>query len=358
MNQNFYPGIVIVGAGLSGLTIAYLLQKSGYPSTILEARNRLGGRIHTLRKNGEAPVELGATWFGNQHGHLIELMHELGLERAKQHIGGEVFYEMNSMSSPQLVHLPPGNEDTFRLKYGTDSLINVLAEKLWKDSLVKTDTVVKEISKSSDKINLLTSNEDVEAGIVISTLPPKLFMDTISVDPALLNEFGQIASSTQTWMADSIKVGFTYSRPFWRDAGSSGTIMSNVGPITELYDHFSFNEKAFALKGFMSGSYYSVSAERRKNAALQQLRKFYGEEAAHPLSYIENVWRHEPYTFSGYADSVIPHQNNGHEVYQKPHMKGKLWFAGAETSTISPGYMDGAVYSAQRVVKNLLAERK
>ena len=58
MNQNFHPGIVIVGAGLSGLTIAYLLQKSGYPSTILEARNRLGGRIHTLRKNGEARLSL------------------------------------------------------------------------------------------------------------------------------------------------------------------------------------------------------------------------------------------------------------------------------------------------------------
>jgi len=356
MNQNYQPQIVIVGAGLSGLTIAYLLQKSGYPCTILEARNRIGGRIHTLRKNGEAPVELGATWFGNQHGYLIELMHELGVECAKQHTGGDIFYEMNSMSPPQLVQLPPGNDDTFRLKYGTDSLINALAEKLGKDSLMKTGTVVKGISKSSDKLILLTSNEDIEAGIVISTLPPKLFIDTISVEPALPKEFGQIARSTQTWMADSIKVGFTYSRPFWRDDGFSGTIMSNVGPITEMYDHSSFNEKAFALKGFMSEAYCSVSAETRKNAALQQLRKFYGEEAAHPISYVEKVWRQEPYTFSGYADNVIPHQNNGHQVYLKPHMDNRLWFAGAEISAISPGYMDGAVHSAQRVVKNLLAE--
>lgn len=358
MNQNDSPQIVIVGAGLSGLTIAYLLQKSGYPSTILEARNRLGGRIHTLRKNDEAPVELGATWFGNQHRDLIELMQELGVERAKQLTGGDLFYEMNPMSPPQLVRLPPGNDDTFRLKFGTDSLINTLAEKLGGDSFVKTGTVVKGISKSSGKIILFTSEGNMEADIVISTLPPKLFVDTISVEPALPKEFGQIASSTQTWMADSIKVGFTYSRPFWRDTGLSGTIMSNVGPITEMYDHSSFTEKAYALKGFMAGAYHSVSAERRRNAALQQLRKFYGKEAADPLSYVEQVWRQEPFTFSKYADNVIPHQNNGHEIYLKPHMDGRLWFAGAETSAISPGYMDGAVRSAQRVVKKLLSVRK
>jgi monoamine oxidase len=157
-------------------------------------------------------------------------------------------------------------------------------------------------------------------------------------------------------MADSIKVGLTYGEPFWRGAGLSGTIMSNVGPITEIYDHSSFGTKRFALKGFMSGAYYCVSADERRDAALQQLRKCYGEEALHPLSYVEKVWRQEPFTFSGYADDVIPHQNNGHEVYQKSYLDGKLWFAGAETSAISPGYMDGAVNSAEMVVKKLLEQ--
>jgi len=349
------PQITILGAGLSGLTTAYLLQKSGYPSTIYEARNRLGGRIHTLRKKGEAPVELGATWFGNQHERLFELMQELGVERAKQHIGDQVFYEMNSMSPPQLVNLPPGSDDTYRLKNGTDSIINALAEKLDGVSMVKTGTAVKRISNSSDKITLSTSSGDAEADIVISTLPPELFLDTISVEPALPQEFRKIASTTQTWMADSIKVGLTYSEPFWRGAGLSGTIMSNVGPITEMYDHSSFDTKRFALKGFMAGAYYSVSADERRNAALQQLRKFYGEEVMQPLSYVEKVWRQEPFTFSGYADSVIPHQNNGHDVFQKPYLDGKLWFAGAETSAISPGYMDGAVNSARRMAEKIPA---
>jgi len=350
------PAIIIMGAGLAGLTIAYLLQKSGFSSTILEARNRTGGRIHTQRKSGEASVELGATWFGHQHEELIKLMHELGVDYAEQYIGEQVFYEMNSMSPPQLLTLPSGSDETFRLRNGTDSLINALSDRIDESSPVKTGTIVKEIFDSSSRITLFTSIGQIEADIVISTLPPKLFLDTISVKPALPEYFRQIASSTQTWMADSIKVGFTYSEPFWRGKGYSGTIMSNVGPIIEMYDHSAVNDDFYALKGFMAGSYYSVSADQRREAAMQQLRSFFGDAATRPLSYVEKVWRDEPFTFSRYNENVIPHQNNGHGVYQKPYLDGRLWFAGAETSAISPGYMDGAVNSAKQVVKKIVAQ--
>lgn len=53
--------IVIIGGGFSGLLIAYLLQKEGMPSQILEARERLGGRIYTLRSDDAPPLEMGAT---------------------------------------------------------------------------------------------------------------------------------------------------------------------------------------------------------------------------------------------------------------------------------------------------------
>jgi monoamine oxidase len=57
--------VIILGAGLSGLTIAYELQKRSVPFTVLEARGRLGGRIHTETSN--TPIELGATWVFGQH---------------------------------------------------------------------------------------------------------------------------------------------------------------------------------------------------------------------------------------------------------------------------------------------------
>lgn len=53
--------IIIIGAGVGGLTAAQNLSKKGLNVIILEARNRIGGRIHTDRSSG-TPIDLGASW--------------------------------------------------------------------------------------------------------------------------------------------------------------------------------------------------------------------------------------------------------------------------------------------------------
>lgn len=73
--------IIIVGGGLSGVLTGYLLKKEEIPFKILDSRNRFGGRINTLYKENEAPIEMDATWFTNQHVNLIALLEELGIER-------------------------------------------------------------------------------------------------------------------------------------------------------------------------------------------------------------------------------------------------------------------------------------
>jgi len=60
--------LLIVGAGAAGLMAAHLLAKKGYQVTVLEARNRIGGRIHTIAEGGFRPfAELGAEFI---HGDL------------------------------------------------------------------------------------------------------------------------------------------------------------------------------------------------------------------------------------------------------------------------------------------------
>jgi len=44
------PKVLIIGAGLSGLSTAYVLRNSNFDVEILEARPRLGGRIYTIKK--------------------------------------------------------------------------------------------------------------------------------------------------------------------------------------------------------------------------------------------------------------------------------------------------------------------
>ena len=80
--------VVIVGAGLSGLLIGYRLKSLGIPFQILEARGRVGGRIYTRLSTNATPVEMGATWFGDQHVHLKKLLEELGIGYFEQYMNG------------------------------------------------------------------------------------------------------------------------------------------------------------------------------------------------------------------------------------------------------------------------------
>ncbi|MBS2017718.1 MAG: FAD-dependent oxidoreductase [Deltaproteobacteria bacterium] len=54
--------VVIVGAGLAGLRAAQVLRAAGRRVVVLEARDRIGGRIHTDRDTLGVPAELGASW--------------------------------------------------------------------------------------------------------------------------------------------------------------------------------------------------------------------------------------------------------------------------------------------------------
>lgn len=51
---------LVIGAGMAGLAAADSLHKAGETVTVLEARNRIGGRVHTDRSFSDIPVELGA----------------------------------------------------------------------------------------------------------------------------------------------------------------------------------------------------------------------------------------------------------------------------------------------------------
>ena len=81
-------------------------------------------------------------------------------------------------------------------------------------------------------------------------------------------------------MGESIKVSFYYESRFWGKNNISGTIFSNVGPVSEMYDQSDSENKHYALTGFLNGAYHSLSFEKRKNLVLNQLLKYYGDQAA------------------------------------------------------------------------------
>lgn len=75
------PSVVVVGAGIAGLTAAYRLQQAGVRVDLIEAQQRVGGRIFSLRghfSNGQV-AELGGELIDTQHTHMRSLARELGI---------------------------------------------------------------------------------------------------------------------------------------------------------------------------------------------------------------------------------------------------------------------------------------
>ncbi len=75
------PKVLIVGAGIAGLVAGYRLTQAGVPVDIVEARNRIGGRIYTLQNavGTSIPVDLGGEFIDTKHTSLRFLAIELGL---------------------------------------------------------------------------------------------------------------------------------------------------------------------------------------------------------------------------------------------------------------------------------------
>src|ERR1700677_5313163 len=73
---------VVIGAGVAGLAAARMLAEAGRRVALLEARDRVGGRIHTVQAiQGDLPVELGAEFIHGLPAELIDLVDEAGLTR-------------------------------------------------------------------------------------------------------------------------------------------------------------------------------------------------------------------------------------------------------------------------------------
>lgn len=95
--------VIVVGAGVAGLTTARLLSADGRRVVVLEARDRIGGRVHTDRRDGHV-TDLGASWIhGIEDNAVADAVGAFGIRTVEFTVGG---YQVDSR--PIAYHGPDG----------------------------------------------------------------------------------------------------------------------------------------------------------------------------------------------------------------------------------------------------------
>jgi monoamine oxidase len=354
--SNSEMSIIIVGAGLSGLVCArHFLKEMASPEassvkiTVIEARNRLGGRLYA--ENG---VDLGAAWswtFNDRYLHTLANELKVGLEPQLTQ-GKSITQGYNGAIRTGGEESPSGSGST-RFRGSAASLISALEAELAAHPQVEfmTDSAVTSISVAASGDTCALGGEvsvtvkstcagagngdktSLQASAVVMAMPPQLIVSAVSFEPPLSAGKQRAMQATPTWMFQAGKVACTYPRRFWfADKGLSGTAFSEKGPMVQIWDSSSEADGTAALAGFIFGEdlrYLQDEGTVRSSPVMAQLVQLFGAEAANPTSIVFKSWLHDPYTTSAAAGGG--QLEFGHSAVCEPHM-GRVFFAGTETA--------------------------
>ena len=333
------PELIIVGAGLNGLLLAYLLQ-SRYRITLLEAQPRIGGRILTVEAAGEY-YDLGPTWIWPHQHHIRHLIDSLGLTLFRHYDRGTFAYD--APEGVQYFHTGQ-TAPSYRIEGGAAALTDTLLNRL--DSIeLHSDTPVIRAVSDEEGVTLFASERAFRAPHCIFTLPPRLCAETIAFEPPMPDSMKTQMAATPTWMGFSAKCVVTYAEPFWRDRGLSGFATSHIGPLSEVHD--ASGRSGGALFGF----YHTRTADdSHPDRVIAQLARLFGPAAYGYEAFRYHSWRSDPYT-SVDADREALHE---HPRYGLTAAMPRIAFSGTETSYEEGGYLEGAVIAAMRLAKKIL----
>jgi monoamine oxidase len=452
-----YVDVVIVGAGLAGLTAARKLVAAGRKVVVLEADKRVGGRVLNIDIGGGKITEGGAEFIGETQDHIAQLTKDLGLKTFKTYNEGNNLYyrngqllpyqstgplgpvppdpfaadaqqaitKLNNMASEVNLERPwespnaaewdsktfetwkqenvktPGGQ--FLLDVATTSVFSVeprdvsllfvvfyiaaagneshpgtlerlvttapgaqsdrvvggtqlipirMARQLGKRVVVGSP--VRKIVQQKDRVRVESDKMIAVGQRVIVAIPPPL-AGRLQYSPRLPALRDQL---TQRMPLGSVmKVIALYEKPFWRDKGYTGQVVSDVGPVQATFDNTPPEGSPGALMGFVEAStarrLNTASKSELKEQVLDNFAKYYGDEAKNAIGFIEKRWDNDVWHRG--CPVCVPGPGvllDFGTAIREP--VGRIHWAGTETATYWNGYMDGAVRSGERASNEVL----
>jgi monoamine oxidase len=439
--------VVVIGAGLAGLSAARALRARGVDVLVVESRDRVGGRTLNHSIGAGKVVEVGGQWVGPGQNRILSLIDELGLETFDTYVDGKNLFEHGDRLSTYRGAIPRVNplalvdvqQAMTRLgrmlrtvpaatpwtapKSATwdaetvaswtrrnmatrlgRSLIGLACEAVWAadpsdvsllhflaycnsagtfENLISTDGGAQQsrIVGGSQRIALAMAEAlgdvvvlgeavrriehgegvvvrgdsiTVRASRVIIAMSPAL-AGRFVYEPALSAHRDQFTQRTPN--GSVIKCTAIYDEPFWRDAGLSGQVTSDRGPVKVVVDNSPPDGRPGVLLGFLEGNQARNlgrwSESERRKCVLDCFTRFFGPKAAKVSDYVEKVWADDEWTRGCYGAFFPPNTWTAFgEALRSPI--GPIHWAGAETATRWMGYMDGAITSGERATEEVL----
>lgn len=189
---------------------------------------------------------------------------------------------------------------------------------------------------------------EVAARRVIVAMPPTI-AGRINYSPQM--PAGRDALTQRMPMGTAIKMMLVYDRPFWRDEGLSGIALTDQDVPQLMFDNSPEDGSCGILVGFTEGSaarrWIDRNESERRSAAIETVTDCFGRRAQDVRDYIELSWMNEEYSRGCYAGVMPPGVwTTFGRALREP--VGRIHWAGTETATFWPGYIEGALQAGER----------
>lgn len=240
-----------------------------------------------------------------------------------------------------------GGAQQDRLIGGTQPIAQKVAQKL--GSAIRLGAPVRKIRWSDKGAAVFSDEISVAARHVVVCVPPHL-AGAIEYDPSPPSDRVQV---TQRWPQGLVvKVQMVYADPYWREAGLNGASLDYQAVVGETAD--SGVPEQYSKKGIMTGFIYSEQARKtaslapaeRQKLVLAEMAERFGPKALNPLEYHEMNWSTQQWTRGCFTGFLTPGATTMFRSAVRDPV-GPLYWAGTETSTVWPSFIDGAIRSGE-----------
>jgi monoamine oxidase len=381
--------VAVIGGGLSGLSAARALADAGREVVVLEARDRVGGRLLNATLGDGVTVDLGGQWVGSDHVRVQRLAGELGIEIFPQHGDGRNLLDVGGKRRRYRGTIPRLGPrvlwDIFVARRRFDRMARAVgAEAPWaaeRAAELDRETLA-EWCERNVRTEIARELIGLAGRTVWGTGPEELSMLHVLFYVAAAGSFDKLidteggaqqdrldggAQLLPRGLAESLgerpgaltKCMALYEEPFWRADGLSGESVTDAGPVTLTFDSSPRDGSAGILLGFVGGpearELAAMPVAERRAPVLTCFERLFGPRAARPLEYAEQTWAEEEWSGGGPTSNFGPGGWTGcGAALREP--AGRVHWAGTETATVWSGYMEGALQAGERASAEVMLE--